>query len=70
MGTGPHQVLVVTLTLFQPQGAGYAHPILINHQVLKATGAPNLYSKKLVTVEWNSLNYVSIFFFDPPTISA
>ena len=29
-GTCPHQVLVATLTLSQPGGADYAHPILVS----------------------------------------
>ena len=28
MRTGPRQVLAATLTLHQPEGADYAHPIL------------------------------------------
>ena len=30
VGTCPHQVLVATLTLSQPRGADYAHPILVS----------------------------------------
>ena len=40
MGTCPHQVLAATLTLSQPGGTDYAHPILMSHNVLKATDAP------------------------------
>ena len=29
-GTCPHQVLAATLTLSQPRGADYAHPILVS----------------------------------------
>ena len=42
MRTVPHQVLVVTLTLFQLEGLYYAHHILMSHQVLKATGVPGI----------------------------
>ena len=30
VGTCPHQVLAATLTLSQPRGADYAHPILVS----------------------------------------
>ena len=30
VGTCPHQVLAATLTLSQPGGADYAHPILVS----------------------------------------
>ena len=30
VGTCPHQVLAATLTLSQPEGADYAHPILVS----------------------------------------
>ena len=30
VGTCPHQVLAATLTLSQPAGADYAHPILVS----------------------------------------
>ena len=30
VGTGPHQVLAATLTISQPKGVDYAHPILMS----------------------------------------
>ena len=30
VGTCPHQVLAATLTLSQPRGADYAHPLLVS----------------------------------------
>ena len=30
VGTCPHQVLAATLTLYQPEGADYAHPVLVS----------------------------------------
>ena len=40
VGTCPHQALAATLTLSQPEGADYAHPILVSTPSFKATGAP------------------------------
>jgi len=59
VGTCPHQVLAVTLTLSQPWGADYAHPILVStpnsvatfnqlhRELLKKSGIPKERQKEL-----------------------
>ena len=47
MGTSPHQVFEATLTLFQPGGQIMPSLYWCPHQVLKATGAPDLQERIL-----------------------
>ena len=54
VGTCPQQVLTANLTLSQPRGGGQIKPTLYwcPHQVLKATGAPELISTKDLQTFW------------------
>ena len=49
-GTCPHQVLAATLTLSQPRGADYAHPILVSTSSFEShrrTCNPRLFNHEL-----------------------
>ena len=50
VGTCPHQVLTATLTLSQPGGADYAHPILVSTPSLESHRCASKYVGMLVCV--------------------